>query len=173
MSLRTCQRLLASSVWRKSRSLVVYVAIRSEVETSRLIEAALAEGKRLFVPRVTGKGAMTALPVADAAALSPGFMGIPEPPPIGRPLTHADLVVVPGVAFSWGGLRLGYGGGYYDRFFEAFPESFRVGLLFGGQLVRDIPEETHDVRMNALIIDGIWLRVRGGQETLPPEDERT
>lgn len=164
LSLRACRRLLLSPVWNASESVVVYVSIRTEVDTAPLIEAALSQGKALFVPRVTGRGTMSAFPLRDRAALSPGFMGIPEPSGESTPGSRADLIVVPGVAFSLQGRRLGYGGGYYDRFFEAFTDSFRVGLLFGEQLVDDMPEESHDVTMDALIVDGVWVNVPGGRQ---------
>lgn len=172
LSLRTCRRLLATAVWQRSRSVVAYVPIRAEVDTSLLLSAARDQGKALFLPRVVAPGSMVALPLPDPGALRPGFRGILEPPAEGQPATHADLIVVPGVAFSWEGVRLGYGAGYYDRFFATFPHAFRVGLLFGEQLYREIPREAHDVTMDALIVDGVWVRIHEAP-ALPREEGAT
>lgn len=114
-------KIIALEAYVKSRSLMVYVDFRNEVGTENLILHALSAGKRVSVPITDIKGKrLTPSELLDYPGdLEPGAWGILEPGKQHvRPVSpeDLDLVVVPGVAFDAGGNRLGYGGGFYDRF---------------------------------------------------------
>ncbi|MBT31025.1 MAG: 5-formyltetrahydrofolate cyclo-ligase [Thalassobius sp.] len=64
---------------------------------------------------------------------------------------NIDIILVPGLAFDKAGFRLGYGGGYYDTFLDAFPKSIKVGIAYPFQLVENVPVEAHDAKMNMII----------------------
>ncbi len=105
---------------------------------------------------------MTAREILDLNGLAAGAMGIPEPaglPPVIRK-EDIDLVIVPGLAFDKAGYRLGYGGGYYDRYLSGL--SLRtIGLCPEQRLLSDIPRETHDQKVQMLITETRILRVHG------------
>ena len=124
-------------------SLFVYVSFRSEVETSSLIELLLAEGKRVSVPFIdpSTKTMSASLVTSMAHDLVPGSLGILEPA-AGRlhPVASStlDVVIAPGAAFATDGFRIGYGGGYYDRFLKKCP-ALTIGLAFDMQVVDRVP----------------------------------
>jgi 5-formyltetrahydrofolate cyclo-ligase len=84
-----------------------------------------------------------------------GPLGALEPPPAAPevPPAEIDAIVVPGVAFSADGHRLGRGGGYYDATLAALPHALRVGLAFDVQVLPDVPRELHDARLDVLVTE--------------------
>ena len=94
---------------------------------------------------------LTYHPIAELAELVLGRFGIREPAP-GPQLEKLDLIVVPGLAFTVTGNRLGRGAGYYDRFLATVPTTtLKVGVCFEFQLVPQIPSESHDVIMDVVV----------------------
>lgn len=143
--------VLADRRWSEAQSVVLYMAIRGEVSTERLLDAAWAAGKTVFLPRClprdpdevpTAGGKMELVACPDRDSLVPGAFGVREPGPHctnsipeegpGLP----DLVIVPVVGLRPDGARLGYGGGYYDRAFSrpAWADIPRLALAYGFQL---------------------------------------
>lgn len=152
--------LLDSLVWRNARVVFLYCATRNEPDTRLLLSAALCEGKTLLLPKcVAGQaGVMRAVPCSALERLVPGAFGIPEPlEAAGECLQDApepDLVVVPGVVFDRLGGRLGYGGGYYDRFLAKIGGApTLVGFGYAFQVVNELPLEPWDMRVHALCLD--------------------
>lgn len=160
--------------WRGAATVGLYCHCERllEVRTSALLAAALAAGKRLFVPQVVDRhGGMRFLHLADPAELraAPPF-GIPEPGPRypdGRPREELlgsgrelDVLVMPGLAFDAGGRRLGRGGGYYDAFLEQYLRAARdagrrrpllVALAYSAQVIDAVPVEAHDIAVDVLV----------------------
>lgn len=139
------RRILAMPALQGLRAWFVYVSYRSEVETHGLIAGLLVAGMAVSVPSVDAAAkTMTASRITDFSRdLSPGRLGILEPKPDRRqPVSpdRLDVVVVPGAAFSPGGWRIGYGGGYYDRFLKSC-RCPAVGLAFEAQILGCIPHD--------------------------------
>lgn len=135
-----------------------YVAFRQEVETRGLITAALAAGKRVAVPLVDkANRRLLAMEITDLGELAPGLWGILEPKPeTRRPVEPADidLVIVPGVAFDRSGNRLGYGGGYYDRFLPTLrPGAQTVALAYSFQVVEALTPGPSDVPVRCVVTE--------------------
>ena len=157
--------------YRLARTLLLFVSFRDEVNTGPLIRAALREHKRVAVPKVLRPPRhpeRNLLPCAIRSFpgdLTPGAHGILEPPDgAERPVRveELDLVVVPGVAFTPAGDRLGYGGGFYDRFLPTLaPGTPTVGLCFDLQLVESLPREPHDHRVSAVVTEKGVIRPAG------------
>lgn len=128
-------RVVALDAWRAADAVFTYLSIGSEVDTRVLIRAAWAAGKVVVLPRCE-PGRRLAWYVVDALeGLAPGAFGILEPAPDpARLVSPGDfghpLAIVPGLAFDRAGFRLGYGGGYYDRFLASFT-GVSVGLARG------------------------------------------
>ena len=145
------RHILSLPEYRKAVSLFTYISMPREVSTALIIRQALADGKRLYVPKCIG-GEMLAVRLRDPWQLRPGSYGIPEP--IDHSETAAadelDLILVPCVSASPDGKRLGHGAGYYDRFLKAGSDR-TFCLCFREMLLGDIPVEEHDIRMAHVI----------------------
>jgi 5-formyltetrahydrofolate cyclo-ligase len=157
-------RLLAHPLWARSRSIAAFVGVRGEPDTRSLLERTLASGKRLWLPRVLGHGAMRFWACDDLDRLEPGRFGLLEPPIVGLGLAApgpehgVDLVLVPGLGFSRQGARLGFGAGHYDRAFgerhrDGLPMPLLVGIAFEDFIDPPglpIMTEPHDLPMDWL-----------------------
>lgn len=133
-------------------SVFVYVSSGSEVRTHELIAALLDRGKTVAVPRVLPEpGTMQAVVIHGIDDFAPGRFGIPEP------TTHEvleqtpDVTIVPGLAFTRTGQRLGQGGGYYDRYLAQHPATHKIGLCFNEQLADELPSDEHDINMDEVV----------------------
>lgn len=157
--------LLSHPAFRGAASLMVYLSFRGEVPCSLVIETALAEGKVVTAP-VTVPRERRLVPhrlTGDPGELRPGAYGILEPDPAGcRPFPpgEIDLVVVPGVAFDDRGGRLGYGGGYYDRFLRLdAPQATRAALAFDVQVAGEsLPLDAYDARVDFVFTETRIIR---------------
>ena len=153
-----CEKLLRLESFQKTRCLFIYVAVRSEVYTEEILQAALALGKTVCVPLIDKKNKeMIACVVSDPKhELHPGTMGIPEPDrdscAVIKPC-DIDLALVPGLAFTEQGHRIGYGGGFYDQFLSGWQGS-SCALAFEEQIVADLPfDPDHDVAVSRIITE--------------------
>lgn len=158
-SARILAKVLALEEYRLARTLMLYVDFRHEVQTGELIRESMARGKLVAVPVTDiGNKQLTASLLLDYPGdLAPGAWGILEPAPGRlRPLgpEELDLVVVPGVAFDLQGNRLGYGGGFYDRFLpRTRPDAVRLGLAFELQLSPEVYSGPHDCPVHILVTE--------------------
>ena len=133
-------------------SVFVYVSSGSEVRTHELIAAMLTQGKTVSVPRVLpGPGEMQPIVIHALDDFAPGRFGIPEPTTHEHFDKTPDVTIVPGLAFTRTGIRLGQGGGYYDRYLEQHPATYKVGLSFNEQLAEALPASEHDVHMDEVV----------------------
>ena len=156
------ERVLALPALQMARTVMAFVGMAGEPDTREILSAVLREGKQLLLPRCLDEKRMIALPVTDLNRLRPGRFGIPEP---GLPDAYKesfideterpepDLILIPCVAATEAGARLGHGAGYYDRFLEA-RKGFRVGLCFRACILDSLPEEETDRRLDLVIHDG-------------------
>ena len=158
------KRLFELEVFKKSKSILMYVSFRSEVDTRNYLDNMLRSGKKLILPVVDARHNVLKLyELKDTSELAPGYMGIPEPNiRENRRVTikDIDLVVIPGTGFDTKGNRLGYGGGYYDRLLSFESKQLAkvehiptIALAFEEQLGEDIPAEPHDITVDMIITD--------------------
>ena len=137
-------------LYKKARSVFVFISYRSEVDTKGIIDDILADGKKLLVPLVKGSE-MIAVEVKGIDDLEPNKMGILEPKS-GEEVTDVDLTITPGLAFDKAGYRLGYGGGYYDKFFSKV-DTIRMGIGYYDQFVESLVHEDYDKPLEYLLTD--------------------
>lgn len=139
---------------RSAPAVLAYWAIGSEVETRALLECLWREKKAVALPHLHAVGRMEMRLVRGEGELEFGPHGIAHPKaqlcPLWQP-DPRDVVLVPGVAFTADGLRLGQGGGYYDRFLARHPGLWRIGVAFAEQMVAALPAEPHDARMHEVV----------------------
>jgi len=137
---------------REARTVFCYVSYGTETDTSGLIRRLLECGKAVAVPRVE-KEQIVFYHITGAGQLTAGYRGIQEPcDGAGRADDRDAPVLTPGLAFTRSGKRLGYGGGFYDRFFEREPEHRRIALAYPFQIVEEIPEDGFDRRVHQILI---------------------
>ena len=155
------ERLIREDFYKNARCIYCYASFRDEAGTTEIIEESLKQGKRVAAPRVVGRRGMEFFFIKSRADLRPGTWNIPEPGPwcAKAPLPDEEtLVILPGAAFDRSGARIGYGGGFYDRFLS-LPHVYKVGVCYEYQILEKIPSEPHDVRLDALVTDaGVILR---------------
>lgn len=167
-----CARVLGLPEWRQAGTVLLYAPIVHEVDCRPLIHAGLAARKRVALPRVRSRddGSGVLRPVRprgmDGVAITrfpddlrPGVLRILEP--AGDDVVDPsgiDLVVAPGLAFDGACRRLGYGGGFYDRYLSGLRERTLVlGVCFDVQRVAEVPVGPLDRRVHAVITEaGIW-----------------
>lgn len=137
-------------IYKKAKSIFVFISYKSEVDTRGIIEDILADGKKLLVPLVKGSE-MIAVEVKGIDDLEPNKMGILEPKS-GQEVTDVDLTITPGLAFDKKGYRLGYGGGYYDKFF-AKVDTIRMGIGYSDQYVESLVHEDYDKALEYLLTE--------------------
>ena len=134
-----------------ARCVALYCALPDEPPTDDALRRWSAS-KRIVVPRVEGD--TMRFFAYDPARLVRGAFGIAEPGPDACACdpSEIDLAIVPGVAFSPDGARLGRGRGYYDKYLsQPGMRALRVGVCFAHQIVRTLPSEPHDVRMDRVV----------------------
>ena len=137
-------QVLKLSEFVKAKHILAYADYNHEVMTRYIIEEAWKAGKEVAVPKVVGKD-MIFYRLTDFSQLEPGYFGIPEPVR-GEIVKWEDaLMVVPGVAFDPENNRVGYGGGFYDRFLEKHPDITRLAVAFDFQILDLVPTEPTDI----------------------------
>jgi 5-formyltetrahydrofolate cyclo-ligase len=154
-----CTRLSADIVrrlrdlpeYRRGETYFVYISHGAEVHTHGLIDALSDRGKTVLVPRLEA-GRMWACEFPGWQSLERGQLGILSPAMDAHVWQGpVDVSIIPGVAFSERGDRLGYGKGYYDRWLADHPESRRLALAYECQLVPAIPCEEHDLPVQIIV----------------------
>ena len=152
-SARLCEVLAADAAWRAAAAMLMFLPMADEPDLRPLMAAAWATGKTVAAPRLAG-GAMAAVIIKSVEDVRPSAAYPKLAEPAGERVVAAsaiDFALVPGVAFTRGGVRLGRGAGHYDRYLPALrPDVPRVGVCFAGQVADALPAEPHDVRMTHL-----------------------
>ena len=144
-------RFLETEAYRKAKTLYGYVSYNQEVCTLGILEQAMKDGKQVAIPKCYGKQ-MVFRYITDLNRLQYRSFGLPEPyddEPLAQD-PHA-LVLVPGLAFDKSGYRVGYGGGYYDRFLELEPDHPTVALCFDFQILDCLEPEPFDVPADSVL----------------------
>ena len=149
------QKLLKEERYRSSGTVFAYIDCRPEVETRDFIRSCWQSGRKVAVPRVAGK-AMNFYYISSFDELKRGSMNIPEPD--GQAALCADdqedaLILMPGVAFDRERNRIGYGGGYYDRYLALHPAHPTIAAAFSFQLFDHIPSHPFDRKTDRLITE--------------------
>lgn len=153
------KRLFALEEYISAASVMAYADILNEVATGEILRRILADGKRLYLPRISEKK-IEAVRITDIKAqLSPGTFGVFEPVSSLRAggAGEIGLVIVPGLAFDGAGNRLGYGKGYYDRFLPK-TKCPAAGLAFGLQIATALAHDENDKKIGIIITEGAVIR---------------
>ena len=142
---------LKSEAYRNARTIYGYLPYNQEVRTTPMLAQALKDGKKVAVPKVYGNE-MKFIYLSDLNQVEKGYSGIPEPiadGPIGDDETA--LVLMPGMAFDPQGHRIGYGGGFYDKFLAEEPNHPTLALCYDFQMLPKLETEEHDIPVDFVI----------------------
>ena len=145
------EQFLALEAYRQAKTLYGYLPYNQEVRTAPILAQALADGKRVAVPKIYGEE-MRFIYLDDLNQVEKGYAGIPEPiadEPVADDPTA--LVLMPGLAFDKEGHRIGYGGGFYDKFLNAEPGHPTIALCYAFQMVEELPTEEFDVPVDCVL----------------------
>ena len=137
--------------YKEAKTIYGYLPYNQEVRTVPILQKALADGKRVAVPKVYGEE-MRFIYMTDLTQVENGYAGIPEPvadEPVADD-AHA-LVLMPGLAFDAEGHRIGYGGGFYDRFLAQEPEHPTVALCYEFQMLPNLETEEFDIPVDCVL----------------------
>ena len=145
------QLFVQSEAYRKAKTVYGYLPYNQEVRTVPMLAQALRDGKRVAVPKIYGD-TMKFLYLDDLSKVEKNDMGIPEPiadTPVADDKTA--LVLMPGLAFTKQGDRMGYGGGFYDRFLAEEPDHPTLALCYDFQMVDSLPTEEFDIPVDTVL----------------------
>lgn len=145
------EKFRASDAYRNAKTIYGYLPYNQEVRTVPMLEQALLEGKRVAVPKVYGEE-MKFIYLTDLTQVSKGYAGIPEPiadTPVAEDQTA--LVLMPGLVFDPQGHRIGYGGGFYDKFLSQEPQHPTVALCYDFQVVEKLETESFDIPVDLVL----------------------
>lgn len=146
-----CSRLAETEQYRRAENVCLYMPIRNEVDVTMIMERARADGKIVWLPRVR-EGRMHFHLYDEETALVGGAFGIREPDSESVLVPGGEtLVVMPGAVFSEKRDRIGYGGGYYDRFLEEYEACMTVAVCYDFQIADGVPAEEHDIRPELIV----------------------
>ena len=161
LSEKIVKNLTEHTCYRGAQALLTYVSFRSEVDTISLIEQAFSDGKAVFAPRVAGRE-MNFFRIKSLGDLVEGYHGILEPQShiteVYEPFAGKAIMCMPGAAFDRAHNRIGYGGGYYDRYLASLSGQAKntictAALAYDCQILQEIPWDSHDIRPRWIITE--------------------
>ena len=145
------QLFATSEAYRQAKTIYGYLPYNQEVRTTQMLQKALEDGKRVAVPKCYGDE-MRFIYLDDLSKVEKGYCNIPEPIADG-PIADdpTALVLMPGLAFDPQGHRMGYGGGFYDKFLAAEPNHPTLALCYDFQMLPYLETEAHDIPVDYVI----------------------
>ena len=151
-SARLGEQFRACELYKNAKTIYGYLPYNQEVRTVPMLEQAIRDGKRVAVPKCYGQD-MRFIYISDfEQEVAPGYANIPEPiadGPVAEDKTA--LVLMPGLAFDPQGHRIGYGGGFYDRFLADEPDHPTLALCYGFQMVDHLQTEEFDIPVDMVL----------------------
>ena len=150
-SQRLGELFLASEAYQNAKTIYGYLPYNQEVRTVPMLQQALDDGKRVAVPKCYGDE-MRFIYLEDLSQVDKGYCGIPEPVADGPVADDKTaLVLMPGLAFDPQGHRMGYGGGFYDKFLEKEPDHPTLALCYAFQMMEHLETEAHDIPVDTVL----------------------
>lgn len=164
LSNKIAERLLTFPAWTDAKTIAITISRIPEVNTYGIIKKAWEDGKKVVVPKCHPKDrTMTFRNITAFDQLETVYYGLLEPIEEWTEEVEQDeidLMIVPGLAFNRDGYRLGFGGGYYDRYLQHY-KGKKIALAFTQQIVSTIPIESHDMAVDAIITDEELFDING------------
>ena len=145
------RKFAVTEAYRMAKTIYGYMPYNQEVRTVPMLEQALRDGKKVAVPKCYGDE-MKFIYLDDLTKVAKGYAGIPEPI-ADEPVAHDEtaLVLMPGLAFDPQGHRIGYGGGFYDKFLSREPNHPTLALCYDFQMLPHLDTEEHDIPVDVVL----------------------
>ncbi len=138
-------------LYKNAKTIYGYLPYNQEVRTVPMLERAIRDGKKVAVPKIFGEE-MKFIYIDDLTQVDKGYAGIPEPIADGPVADdRTALVLMPGLAFDPQGNRMGYGGGFYDKFLASEPDHPTLALCYEFQMLPHLDTEAHDIPVDFVI----------------------
>lgn len=150
-----CRKIVSCEQFVQAEIILLYLDFNHEVETGLIWEKAQKMGKHVAAPRLIGSQMVFAR-IQSEKDLIPGKWGIPEPKkncPVIREHDSRTVVIMPGVAFDCSRNRIGYGGGYYDRYFDGYDSVYKIAAAYDLQIVEQVPAEPFDLKPDCIVTE--------------------
>lgn len=149
-----CEKFLNLPEYEDAKVVFAYMDCKNEVETKKVIEQCWKDGKTIAVPKVFGQE-MNYYVIRSYDDLEEGYFGIPEPKheELEEIVCEDGLMILPGVAFDVCRHRVGYGGGFYDRYLEKHPDMVKIAFAFEFQMFEEVPFEVFDRQPEKIITE--------------------
>lgn len=145
------EKFVQTEAYCQAKTIYGYLPYNQEVRTVPILEQAIRDGKQVAVPKVFGDE-MRFIYLTDLTRVEKGYAGIPEPVDDGPVADDPGaLVLMPGLAFDKEGHRIGYGGGFYDKFLAAEPEHPTVALCYDFQVLPQLQTEQFDIPVDMVL----------------------
>lgn len=148
------EHVLQLSEWKQAKTIALTMSRGKEIPTMPLIEKAWEEGKTVCIPTCFPKTKeMVFYEYTPETKMTSSYFGLLEPDPLESTVVHKeaiDLIIVPGVCFDQRGYRIGYGGGYYDRYLADY-HGITLALSLSVQQVDHLPAEPHDIPVSIMV----------------------
>ena len=156
---RIFEKLENLKIWKEMELVYSYVSYNQEVQTAKRMEQWMATGKRIAVPKVVGED-IRFYEIESMNQLQKGYQNILEPNSEKIVEGEAGIVLMPGLAFDRSPHRLGYGGGFYDRYLQRWKGTSltKIALCYSYQLLEAIPFEEHDYQMDVILTEKEWIK---------------
>ena len=151
-SIKICHRIMNTRLYQEAKYVYGYYPLGNEVSLIPVMEDCLCQGKKLALPRVEGNQ-IVFYEITSLNQVKEGCFHVMEPITSRKMQQEQALVLTPGVAFDKNGNRIGYGKGYYDRYFHSYPGLIRLGVAYQSQVEEHIPVEETDVKLQYLITE--------------------
>ena len=153
-----CEDIIELDEYKQAENLCLYMHIHNEIILDTLMDAAFEDGKKVWLPKVSNKSSeentMDFYRYQKGMKLINGAYNIPEPDSTEK-LTPDDktLIIMPGAVYSEDRKRIGYGGGYYDRYLSEHTMCHTIAVCFELQIFPDIPSDPHDIRPDMIVTE--------------------
>jgi len=155
------EQLLSLEEIMGARTVFIYISYASEVYTHNLIDRLLIQGKTLAVPNIINRNYMIASPFSTWDDLEPDSYGILTPITVQQQTGDFDVAITPGLGFTSTGHRMGFGRGYYDKWFANNNVQNKIALAFEKQLVDYLPIEDTDIPVDMIVTEKSVIRTKG------------
>lgn len=157
------EEIINSEIYKKSKKIFTYISFGSEVDTIKLINYSFSNNKEVYVPKINKQTKdMIALKIHNFNNMSVDKWGIIEPKSVDKSNmgTDFDLIIMPGIAFDKQGNRIGYGGGYYDKYISKLNNASNLlALAYDFQIIQDIESESHDIKVDFILTNKGFIKV--------------